>query len=154
MQTQMPSNTRFLLLVALVLAAASCRFINFGVWNFAPIGAIALFGGACFANRRTAFVVTFATMLLSDVLLFASKYSSWADVGLKWMAFTYLSFGISVLIGRLLRNRRSALNVVLGSLAGSIVFFVLTNFGAWIVETSYTKAMSRWSLCRFPPAVS
>ncbi len=138
----MPSNTRFLLLVALVLSAASCRFIDFGVWNFAPIGAIALFGGACFANRRTAFAVTFATMLLSDVLLFASKYREWSDDGVKWMALGYVAFGVAVLIGRLLRNRRSALNVVLGSLAGSIVFFLLTNFGAWIVETSYTKDLA------------
>ena len=135
----MPSNTRFLLLVALVLSAAACRFINFGISNFAPIGAIALFGGACFASRRTAFAVTFATMLLSDVLLFASKYREWSDDGVKWMALGYVAFGISVAIGRLLRNRRSALNVMMASLAGSMVFFLLSNFGAFIVETNYTK---------------
>ena len=59
---------RFALLVGLIVLAALSRLIPHPP-NFAPIAAIALFGGAVFADRRLAYAVPVVAMLLSDLLL-------------------------------------------------------------------------------------
>jgi hypothetical protein len=59
---------RFVVLVGMILAAAASRLIPHPP-NFAPIGALALFGGACFSSKRAAFLVPLAAMLLSDLAI-------------------------------------------------------------------------------------
>lgn len=46
-------QVRFPVLMGMILAAAASRLIPHPP-DFAPIGAMALFGGACFAHRRAA----------------------------------------------------------------------------------------------------
>jgi hypothetical protein len=123
---------RFLILTALVLLAALVRLID-GAQNFAPIGAMALFGGACFASRKAAFLVPLSAMLLSDVLLNLTRHSNLWSEAWKLTAFTYLAFVLVVSLGMLLRNRtRSVFAIAGGSLVGSIVFFLVSNFGWWM----------------------
>src|ERR1700730_12880912 len=76
--------------------------------NFAPIGAMALFGGAALAGAW-AFAVPVAALLLSDVIL--GFYPGWI-----WV---YGSFLLIVLIGRALRVRRTMLRVVVAALGSS-----------------------------------
>jgi hypothetical protein len=38
-------------------------------WNFSPLTAVCLFGGAFLANRRLSFVLPLATLLISDVVI-------------------------------------------------------------------------------------
>ncbi|MFN3920557.1 MAG: DUF6580 family putative transport protein, partial [Methylohalobius sp.] len=59
---------RFLVLVGMILVAAASRLIPHPP-NFTPIGAMALFGGACFADRHAAFAVPLAGMWLSDLMI-------------------------------------------------------------------------------------
>ncbi len=123
---------RFLILTALVLLAALCRLFD-GLQNIAPIGAIALFGGACFHSRKAAFLVPLSAMLLSDVLLNATRHSNQSADAWKLTVFTYVAFLLVVGLGLLLRNRtRSVAGILGGSLAGSLIFFAVTNFGWWL----------------------
>ena len=125
---------RFLILTALVLLAALVRLID-GAQNFAPIGAMALFGGACFASRKTAFLVPLSAMLLSDVLLNLTRHSNLSSVAWNLTPFTYLAFVLVVSLGMLLRNRtRSVFAIAGGSLAGSLIFFFVSNFGWWMTS--------------------
>lgn len=89
--------------------------------NFAPIGAMALFGGAVFPGAW-AFAVPLAALLLSDLVL--GFYSAWI-----WV---YASFALIVVIGMMLRARRTPLRIVGAALASSLLFFVITNFGEWL----------------------
>ena len=55
-------------LIAMIALAVSVRLLIFFVpgalpYNFTPVEAIALFGGAYFADRRLAFLVPLAAML-------------------------------------------------------------------------------------------
>ena len=122
---------RFLLLTGLILTAALSRLLP-GLENFQPVGAIALFGGACFLSRRLAFIVPLTAMIVSDVLLYAGRYEHLFEQGWKTALFVYLSFGLIIGIGLLLRNRRTFGTVLAGSLAATAVFFVASNFGWWL----------------------
>jgi hypothetical protein len=120
------THPRFLTLLGIVLAAAALRLLPH--WpNFTPIAAMALFGGAHFASRRAAFAVPLAAMLLSDLAL--GLHAS--------MPFVYAAFAATVGLGLLLRTRRTALHVGAAALASSVLFFVVTNFGAWAVGSLY-----------------
>jgi hypothetical protein len=89
--------------------------------NFAPIGAMALFGGAALSGGW-AFAVPLAALLLSDAVL--GFYPGWI-----WV---YASFALIVLIGMTLRTRRTPLRVTGAALGSSVLFFVVTNFGEWL----------------------
>jgi hypothetical protein len=111
----------------MIASAALARLIPHPP-NFTPIGAMALFGGACFADRRTALLVPLATLLLSDLFL-----------GLHVLIpVVYGSFAVNVLLGRWLRSRRTVLSTAAVTLIGSIQFFVVTNFACWVLWYPHT----------------
>jgi hypothetical protein len=120
------TQPRFLTLTAFIAGAALLRLLPHPP-NVAPIAAMALFGGACFASRRAAFALPLAAMLLSDLVI--GLHAS--------IPFVYGSFALVVGIGLLLRTRRTALNVAGAALAGSLLFFVVTNLGVWLVSGLY-----------------
>lgn len=139
---------RFLVLTALVLLAALCRMVDHGFVNVAPIGAMALFGGACFRSRKAAFLVPLSALLLSDVLLNLTRHSNLWSEAWKLTAFTYLAFVLVVSLGMLLRNRtRSVFAVAGGSLAGSIVFFLVSNFGWWMTMGFHAPTFAGLTEC-------
>lgn len=88
---------RFLVLVGMILGAAASRLIPHP-FNFTPIGAMALFGGACFADRRAAFLVPLAAMFLSDLAI--GLLSGSLSLGLHpLIPVVYGSFALIVCLG-------------------------------------------------------
>ena len=97
--------------------------------NVSPVAAMALFGGAYFADKKLAFIVPFAALLLSDLLL-----------GLhNTMIFVYAGFALTVIIGFMIKSRVTVTNTAFAVLASSVLFFLLTNFGAWMTSPLYAK---------------
>ncbi|MBA4191290.1 MAG: hypothetical protein C0467_25185 [Planctomycetaceae bacterium] len=114
--------TRLLVLTAMVACAALARLIPHPP-NFTPVGAMAIFGGACLADRRLALLVPLTALFLSDLFL-----------GLHVLIpVVYGSFGLNVLLGRWLRTRRTVLSTATVVLLGSVQFFVVTNFACWLL---------------------
>jgi hypothetical protein len=114
------NQSRLLAITAFVLLAALARLIPHPP-NFTPIGAMALFGGACLADRRLAVLLPWAAMFLSDLY-----------IGLHVLIpVVYGSFGLNVLLGRWLRSRRTVVNTAAVTFLGSVQFFVVTNFACW-----------------------
>jgi len=91
---------------------------------------MALFGGAYFADKRMAFIVPFVALFLSDLIL--GLHNS--------MIFVYAGFALTVVIGFLLQNRVTLTNTVFATVASSVLFFLLTNFGAWLTSGVYVKS--------------
>jgi hypothetical protein len=85
------------------------------------VGAISLFAGARLRGWQ-AYAVPLALMAVTDVLLGGNP--AWP--------FVYVSFMISVWIGTRLRRTENPLAIGAAALAGSIQFFLITNFAAWI----------------------
>src|SRR5713101_898164 len=95
-------RSRFWLMAGLVFGAAALRLLPHPP-NFAPIAAIALFGGAHFERKRWAFAVPLAAMLASDTVLEALY--GWGFT--SGMPVVYGSFALIVGVGMLLRGRRT-----------------------------------------------
>lgn len=122
---------RFWMLLALTLSAAASRLIPHPP-NLTPVVAMALFGGAQFSDKRAAFLVTFGALLLSDLVIgFHSQVIA-----------TYGCLALVVGIGFWLRQRKSAGNILIAALASSVMFFIVTNFGVWLIDTLYPKTMN------------
>ena len=109
-----------LLAVLLIVFAALSRFIPHPP-NFAPIAAMALFGGVYF-EKRFAFIIPLAAMLVSDY--FIGFHSA--------VPFVYGSFILTGIIGIWLKGHKKVGWVLGASLVSSILFFFLTNFGVWL----------------------
>ena len=88
--------------------------------NVTPLAALALFGGACLP-RRWAIVLPVLAVALSDVAIGVHQT----------MLFTWMGFALTGGCGLWLRSHLGAGRIVLASLAGSILFFLLTNAGVW-----------------------
>lgn len=124
--SSVPSPTswrpRLAALTAMIVLAALARLIPHPP-NFTPVGAMALFGGACLADRRLALLVPLAALFLSDLFL-----------GLHALIpVVYGSFVLNVLLGRWLRTRRTVASTATVALLGSIQFFAVTNFACWLL---------------------
>jgi hypothetical protein len=90
--------------------------------NFTPITAIALFGGLYFTNKSMAYLVPLFIMVLSDLFLGFHSIS----------IFVYTAFLLVSFIGT--QTKKPSVFTILLS---SIGFFIITNFGVWIL--SYPK---------------
>lgn len=112
----------------LIIAAIILRLIPHAP-NFAPITAIALFGGIYLANKKLAIVLPLAAMLASDI--FIGFYE------LPIMLSVYLSFAMSGGLGLWLRKRKDVGNVMGVTLAASMQFYLITNFAVWAFGTMY-----------------
>jgi hypothetical protein len=119
---------RFLFIVTMIFTAATMRMVPH--WpNFTPIAAMALFGGAYFNRKYLAFLVPLVAMFLSDLIL-----------GLHTtMIAVYAAFAVTVLIGFSISRKPRAWNIALASVASTIVFFLITNFAAWLGSPSYPQ---------------
>lgn len=115
-----------LIIVALLIAmAVVIRIFSFEGWlpsvaNFAPIAAIALFSGV-YLGKKYALIVPLIAMVVSD------WYIGFYDI--VWVI--WLSFMLVGMIGWLVRKKKNFYSVTGGVLAGSAVFFTVTNFAVW-----------------------
>ncbi|MBI3952732.1 MAG: hypothetical protein HY336_02130 [Candidatus Doudnabacteria bacterium] len=87
--------------------------------NFAAIGAISLFGGT-YLNKRYALILPLAAMIVSDFFIGFDSVTSRLTV--------YGSFALIGLIGLWIRKHKNVFTIVGGSLAGSLIFYLITNF--------------------------
>lgn len=136
-------NPRFLALTAIVIAAATMRLVPHPP-NFSPIGAIALFGGACFIDRRMAFAVPLAAMFLSDMLLGLTRYGT---AIFPMMPYVYGSFVLTTGMGLWIRKKQFVLRTGVATIASAVLFFVVTNFGVWIQWQLYPKTWDGLVAC-------
>jgi hypothetical protein len=90
--------------------------------NFTPVGALALFGGAKLKNKYAAILAPVAIMAMTDFYLGFHKL----------ILFTWGSMALVALIGFWVRKKYGLGRIALGTLAGSILFFVITNFGVYL----------------------
>ncbi|MDD8018449.1 MAG: hypothetical protein PHP42_08750 [Bacteroidota bacterium] len=131
----MNSYVRYAVAFGLIFVAALSRLVPHPL-NFTPIAAMALFGAVYF-NKRFAFIVPIAALAISDYIL--GFYTE--------MYFVYASFILIGFIGLWLKNRKSIFTVGGTTLASSVLFFVVTNFGVWLTGTMYTKDIAGLTEC-------
>ena len=124
-------RTKLLTLSAIIFAIALFRILPH-LPNVSPVAAMALFGGAYFADKRLAFIVPFLALLLSDLII--GFHST--------MIFVYAGFALTVCIGIWIQKNITVTNVIASTVGASVLFFLLTNFGAWMTWSMYPMTMS------------
>ncbi len=128
---------RFVTLTAVVLFAAAWRLVPHP-WNLTPITAMALFAGAHFSNRRTAYVLPIAAILISNLVL-GGFYAT--------LPFVLGAFALNVFIGTRLRGHHDVLSIGGAAVVSSLLFFLITNLGHWLVATDYSKNIAGLAAC-------
>lgn len=137
MQQAMTANSaRLTAIVAAILFAALLRLVPHPP-NFTPIGAIGLFAGAYLGRNAAAFAIPLGALLLSDLVL--GFHAT--------MIFVYAGAALAVLVGWTLSGRVSPLSVAAGALVSSILFFVVTNAGVWLVGGLYPHTFAGLAAC-------
>ncbi|GGK19774.1 hypothetical protein GCM10007962_12350 [Yeosuana aromativorans] len=91
---------------------------------------MALFSGVYFTNKKYAFIIPMAAMFLSDLVLGFSSIS----------LFVYAAFILVGYIG--IASKKMSIKTILLS---SISFFVITNFGVWLL--AYPKSLNGLMEC-------
>jgi hypothetical protein len=155
---------RFLLLAGMVVAAAMTRVIPYLVdalgwesvnvqdvyadpWNFSPIAAICLFGGAHFFEKRWAFIVPLGAMVLSNVAIFCIKGET-LYLFYREMPVVYGCFALTAWMGTWLQGRRSVGKIVGVALLSEAVFFLLTNLvDFFLYDGLYSRDLSVLVAC-------
>lgn len=95
--------------------------------NFTPITSLAIFGGIMFRNKWLGSILPLLVMMLSDIILGFSSITPWV-------------YGSFILI-TILSSEINLNNV----LRGSVVFFIITNFGVWLL--GYPQTLEGFLMC-------
>jgi hypothetical protein len=127
----------------LILSAIAYRIVtglfaqpgSIGLLNFAPLAAIALCATAYFPAKYK-FTVPMIALLISDVVLNIHYGFSLLS---PFVLSHYLGFALVGCLGLLLQNRRSMKTLLPASIAGSLIFYVVTNSVSWFFDPGYVK---------------
>jgi hypothetical protein len=123
---------RFALLTVMILAAAVTRILPHPD-NVTPIGGMALFGAAYFGRKYLAVIVPLVALWLSNLFIDNVIYPAYYE-GFVWFSqpFVFLSFLLIVAMGWLALRKVTPLRLLGSSLAASVLFFLVSNFGVWL----------------------
>jgi len=133
-----------IVLTSLIAIAAIARFIPHG-YNFTPLGGIALLGGAYYSKRILAFLVPILVLFVTDVILNNTLYRAFFPdqegfvLFTNFMIYTYLGTAAIVLLGILMLKKVSTPRLLGGAVLGSLLFFLISNFGSWLTGAMYPK---------------
>ena len=127
-----------------VVIALAVRFLPH-TFHFTPVGAALLFFGA--KQPRKWMWLPVLAFAASDVLLNKFVY----QYPITWETFASTAWYVmAVLIGGLLKQdgeRFKLGNIAGASLAGSVSFFILSNFAVWAAYTMYPKTLAGLGAC-------
>lgn len=109
--------------------------------NFSPLMAAALCG-AVFIPGMAGLVIPVGALLISDALLNLHYGAPLVSSQVLWTLPCYL---IAVGFGWILRERRAGLWTILGgTLAASVIFYLVTNTGSWLMIPGYSLSVAGW----------
>jgi hypothetical protein len=122
---------------SLILFAVAARVAPHPA-NFAPIAAIALFGGAILP-RKWALSLPLMAMVISDLI-----------IGLHpLLLFTWGSFALVALMAGKWLKKISVLSVGAASLGASLLFFIVSNLGVWLEGRLYSLTFEGLISCYY-----
>jgi hypothetical protein len=124
-----PQRDRSWLVGSLIVLGVLSRLVPHPP-NVTPLTAIALFGGT-YLSKRWGLLLPLMTVILSDVVL-----------GGDWtLVFNWTAFALVGLIAWWLRRHPTPGRVAASAVAGSVLFFLVTNIGVWVGGLLYPRTM-------------
>ena len=133
----MQNNTSRPLAIGLTTLGILARLVPHAP-NFSPVGGVSLFAGGRISGWK-AYLLPLVLMLVTDPFVGGYSFST---------PFVYASFLIYVWIGSRLRSTQNPLAIGGAALAGSVQFFLITNFAMWLKPVSlYTHNAAGLMAC-------
>lgn len=123
--------TNIILAGGLILLAVVARIVNYelSIYNLAPVAAIGLFSGAVLKNKKYSYLFTFMAMFISDVYIeFFTSMKGFYDIS---QFFVYGALLLITFMGTTMKSQKP-LRIAGYSIAGSTIFFILSNFGTFL----------------------
>ena len=105
-------------------------------WNFTPVIALALFGGV-YLKKKQAIILPLILFAVTDMVLGFHQV----------MFFTWGSVVLIAAMGLWVQKNKSFKTILGGGLASAVLFFVVTNFGVWLVSGMYPLTMAGLAEC-------
>lgn len=121
--------------VCLVLLAAGLRLLPHPA-NFAPVAAVAIFGGAVLPRKHAIWVPVVA-MMASDLIIGLHNL-----IAVTWGTYALIALASSYFLRKPNFVRGAAL-----TLSGSLFFFFTTNFAVWIWGQMYAHTWAGLVQC-------
>lgn len=117
--------------------------------NFVPFGAAALLLGSRFSNKIIGLALLIGSLLASDLWIQINFMAGkTVETGFhSTMPFVYLSFVLYFILGKWATGKQMVLKSLGLAAAGSLAFFVITNFGVWAVGSLYPKSFEGLMAC-------
>lgn len=143
---------RTLVLCAMMALVAGYRLVVHFVpgllpYNFTPVEAMALFGGACFTSRRLAFLMPLAVMLLSDLVIAVSLPTGQVVDWYRMAPVIYGCIALTTVGGFALRGRVRGWNVLVAAIASATGFYIVTNTMVWLLSGAYAATGAGLAAC-------
>jgi hypothetical protein len=114
-----------------------------GAWaNFSPLAAI-LLCSAVYLPRKIILLAGLGPLVIADLILNAHYHAPMVDTG---MLSRYFCFGLILILGYIVRKQQHFKLFFLFSstLAGSCLFYLITNTATWMSTPDYAKTMPGW----------
>lgn len=124
-KNEMINNNNYILVLGVILITVISRLIPH-LPNFTPVLAVALFLGTNNKNKYFSYLIPISILFISDLII--GFYST--------LPYVYLSVISVVMIGAMNKFKSHKLTI-LNVLLSSFMFFVVTNFGVWLVDGLY-----------------
>ncbi|MFH1207055.1 MAG: DUF6580 family putative transport protein [Patescibacteria group bacterium] len=100
-------------------------------YNFIPVGALALFCGT-HIRSRWGVLIPLAAMIVTDSII------GWHSL----ILFTWGCYALVGMIGWWVRQNKNIGRIVAGTVAGSVLFYIVTNFAVWAFTPLYSKTLA------------
>jgi hypothetical protein len=148
------NRSNLLILFILILACALYRVWDSRPMGFAPQIAMALFAGSISKDKRFAFLFPVLSLLISDLIYQVLYIQGLSTIkgfySGQWQ--NYLLIASITIIGFFI-NKNKIGQIFIGSLAGAVYFFLISNFMVWvgggwdINNQPYPRSFSGLMLC-------
>jgi len=135
----MRTNSRLLVFTLILIAITTICKYEFGPrleWSgFSPMIAISLFSGMLISDRTKSFFLPLIALFASDVIIHGLYLADlFKYPGLyQWQIFNYALLLATTLIGWAIKGRNYG-SIAAGAVIAPTVFFLVSNFGSWVID--------------------
>ncbi|MGO8765704.1 MAG: DUF6580 family putative transport protein [Limisphaerales bacterium] len=109
--------------------------------NFSVVYAFMFCAGVYFP-KRLAWWLPLGTMLATDLALNIFYYH--VPPLSVYLLVNYAVYALLIALGKWFGARSSTVKLLMGSLLGALVFYVITNTLAWFQDADYAKSIAGW----------
>lgn len=135
------TQNKYFWIIFMVFIVAISRLLPHP-WNFTPVTAMFLFSGAKLERNFRNFFIPLAALFLSDVLINSIIYhGEFSRIFYDGFQYIYLAYFIIYFFNNIFKPQLNS-RLIVYSFISSIIFFLVTNFAAWIHDPMYVKSIA------------